>query len=72
MTTSNFNLEEIEIEIDAQGQVQIWVKGVDGPRCLQLTSELEAVIGNLIGREMTSDYYLSTDGVISDNLEIKE
>lgn len=72
MASTNLNLDEIEMEIDAQGQVQIWVKGVDGPKCLQLTSELEAVIGELIGRELTSDYYLPNDDELSDNLEIKQ
>ena len=72
MTAANFNIDEIEIEIDAHGQVQIWVKGVDGPKCLQLTSELEALIGEVLGRELTSDYYLSNGDEITDNLELKQ
>ena len=72
MTATNFNIDEIEIEIDAQGQVKIWVKGVDGPKCLQLTHELEALIGEVIGRELTAEYYQSNDDEITDTLEIKQ
>ena len=50
------DIQEIEIEIDAQGQVNLHVKGIPGLACLALTSELEKVLGNVvIERQMTPE-----------------
>lgn len=49
--------EEIEIFIDNDGEVKLHVTGVAGPDCMKLTEELENVLGVVVGREKTSDYY---------------
>ena len=41
-------LQEIEVIIGKDGQVQIQVRGVNGPKCLDLTRELEAALGGEI------------------------
>ena len=41
-------LEEIEISIDARGHVQVEVRGVKGPRCLQITREMERLLGDCV------------------------
>ncbi|MCK6628667.1 MAG: DUF2997 domain-containing protein [Anaerolineae bacterium] len=50
------DLQEIEIIIGKDGQVQLLVRGVKGLTCLELTKELEAVLGGQIkAREMTPE-----------------
>jgi len=50
------DIQEIEVEIDVQGQVNLHVKGLTGTACLALTSDLELVLGNLVlERQMTPE-----------------
>ncbi|GAB4441286.1 MAG: hypothetical protein Fur0044_37760 [Anaerolineae bacterium] len=50
------DLQEIEVIIGKDGQVQLLVRGVKGLTCLELTKELEAVLGGQIeAREMTPE-----------------
>lgn len=50
------DLQEIEVIIDKDGQVKLMVRGVKGVACLELTRELEAVLGGQIeAREMTPE-----------------
>lgn len=47
-------LQEIDVFIEKDGQVKIEVRGVKGTSCLDLTKDLESVLGNqTIAREMT-------------------
>ena len=47
-------LQEINVFIEKNGQVKIEVQGVQGISCLDLTKELEAILGGeVIGRELT-------------------
>ena len=49
-------LQEIEVFIEKDGRVRIEVRGVQGPRCLELTKALEAALGGQIeSREMTPE-----------------
>jgi hypothetical protein len=49
-------LQEIDVFIEKDGQVKIEVRGVKGTSCLDLTKDLEAVLGNqTIAREMTPE-----------------
>ena len=51
-------IEEIEIVIDRDGKTRLLVRGVRGEDCLDITAELEAKLGALLGeREKTSEYY---------------
>ncbi len=48
--------EEIEITIGKDGNVQIMVRGVNGPTCLDLTRDLETALGGkVVLREMTAE-----------------
>ncbi len=50
------DLQEIEVIIDKDGQVKLMVRGVKGVACLELTRELEAILGGQIeAREMTPE-----------------
>jgi hypothetical protein len=49
-------LQEIDVFIEKDGQVKIEVRGVKGTSCLDLTKDLESVLGNqTIFREMTPE-----------------
>ncbi len=49
-------LQEIEVVIGPDGRVQLQVRGVKGLACLELTQELEALLGGQIEvREMTPE-----------------
>ena len=49
-------LQEIDVFIEKDGQVKIEVRGVKGMSCLDLTKDLEAVLGSqAVSREMTPE-----------------
>lgn len=48
------DIQEINVFIDKNGQVKIEVQGIQGTSCLDLTKELEAILGGeVIERELT-------------------
>lgn len=51
------DMQEIEISISPRGEVQFQVKGVKGGACLDLTRSLEASLGTVEDRQLTSEYY---------------
>jgi len=52
------NIEEIEVFIDASGEVKFEVKGVKGKKCLDITKELETDLGGkILLREETSEMH---------------
>jgi hypothetical protein len=52
------DIQEIDIFIEKDGQVRLEVRGVKGPGCLTLTSELEKALGgDVSSREMRPDAY---------------
>ncbi len=49
-------LQEVDVYIDADGQVRVEVRGVQGHSCLKVTAGLEAALGaEVISREMTAE-----------------
>jgi len=52
-------MEEIQIEIDQQGNVQVEVSGAEGGKCLDLTKHMEQLLGGEISqRKFTREYYI--------------
>ena len=49
--------DELEISVDAEGNVTIKVVGGDGTSCVELTKELEEALGLVDGRTLTENYY---------------
>jgi hypothetical protein len=50
--------KELEITIDADGNVQVLVKCIKGQTCTEETKFLEDALGNKIeSRELTPEYY---------------
>ena len=49
-------MEEILIDIDAQGNVRFEGKGFVGPECEKLTKELEEAVGVVTKRALKPEY----------------
>ena len=49
--------EELEITISPQGEVKVEIKGIKGPRCLEVIEFLKQKIGIVTQRRLTSEYY---------------
>jgi len=49
-------IQEIEVIVGKDGRVEMTVRGVKGPACLDLTRALETALGAVVlSREMTSE-----------------
>ncbi len=49
-------VQTIEVVINPDGTVRIEVQGVNGPACLEVTKDLEAVLGGqVVARELTCE-----------------
>jgi len=52
------SMQELEISIAPDGTVSFQIKGVKGPKCLDETKFLEEALGGeVLSREKTSDFY---------------
>lgn len=50
------DIEEVDVHIDADGQVRIEVRGVKGGGCRDITAPLETALGgDVVSREMTAE-----------------
>ncbi len=47
--------EEIEIEVNDEGEATIHVKGVKGKTCAALTADIEKALGKVTARRMTPE-----------------
>ena len=59
---------DIEIVINAKGEVTFQVKGVKGGSCLDETKFLEAALGGdaaVVDQQKTSEYYEQSEGYVS-------
>ena len=48
--------EELEIEIDANGQVHVVTKGIKGKRCLDYVEVFRQLLGPISEQELTPEY----------------
>lgn len=49
--------QEIKIKIDDTGKVFVEVVGVKGKKCLDLTKDLEKMLGDLLERTTKPEFY---------------
>jgi hypothetical protein len=52
---------DLNIMITKNGKVEIEVKGINGPLCVDITKDLEEELGEVLNREKTSEYYKEAD-----------
>ncbi|HET9624801.1 MAG TPA: DUF2997 domain-containing protein [Kofleriaceae bacterium] len=58
--------QDIEIVINAKGEVTFEVKGVKGGNCLAETKFLEQALGgDVIDQQKTSEFYEGSEGYVS-------
>ena len=60
--------QDIEIVINAKGEVTFEVKGVKGGSCVAETKFLEAALGGeaaVVDQQRTSEYYEQSEGYVS-------
>ena len=58
--------QDIEIVINAKGEVTFEVKGVKGGSCLDETKFLEQALGGVvIDQQKTSEFYEQSEGYVS-------
>jgi hypothetical protein len=60
--------QDIEIVINAKGEVTFVVKGVKGGSCIDETKFLEQALGGeaaVVAQEKTSEYYEQSEGYVS-------
>jgi len=58
--------QDIEIVIDAKGEVTFTVKGVKGGSCIDETQFLVAALGgDVVEQEKTAEFYEETEGYAS-------
>ena len=60
--------KEIEIVINAKGEVTFQVKGVKGGSCIDETKFLEQALGGedaVVDQQKTSEYYEGNEGYVS-------
>jgi hypothetical protein len=63
-------LQEIEVFIEKNGQVRIEVRGVKGLSCLDLTKDLERVLGGQVqDRQLTAEAYEAAQASIAEALK---
>jgi hypothetical protein len=66
------DVHEIEVTINKDGQVEVSVRGVKGQACLDLTKALEEALGGeVILREMTSEFQQENPNKLGPSLNIK-
>ncbi|MBI3923386.1 MAG: DUF2997 domain-containing protein [Armatimonadetes bacterium] len=51
--------EELDIEIDAEGNVRVHVKGRKGKACLDYVQIFQQILGEVKDQQLTSEYYES-------------
>ncbi|MBU1106790.1 MAG: DUF2997 domain-containing protein [Candidatus Riflebacteria bacterium] len=55
-------IQEIEVVIDELGNVKLLVRGVKGQSCLELTSEIEQLLGGqVLERQNTDEFHEVSD-----------
>jgi len=48
---------EFEITIGKDGKLKVHVKGVHGPKCLELADLVRDIVGKEESRQLTAEYY---------------
>ena len=63
-------MQELEVLIDAEGNVSVAVRGLKGKSCVDLTRPLEDALGaEIASRSYTAEYYEPANPVTQPNTE---
>ncbi len=50
-------LQELEIQMDREGNVTLHVRGVKGEECIMITKSIEEPLGKIIERRLSGEFY---------------
>jgi hypothetical protein len=56
-------LQEIEVLIRPDGSVQVQVRGVKGPACLEVTRRIEELLGGQVEKRTPTDEFAQGDAL---------
>ena len=62
-------LQELEVVIKPSGELKVEIRGVKGEKCLDITKEMEALLGDeIVERDLTDEYYEQGNTLTDDDL----
>jgi hypothetical protein len=50
-------LQEMEIQVDREGNVTLHVLGVEGEECTMITKSIEEPLGEVVERTLSGEFY---------------
>jgi len=50
-------LQEMEIQVDREGNVNLHVRGVKGEECIMITKSIEEPLGEIVERTLSGEFY---------------
>jgi hypothetical protein len=50
-------LQELDIQVDREGNVTLHVRGVKGEECIMITRSIEEPLGEIIERTLSGEFY---------------
>jgi hypothetical protein len=50
-------LQEVEIQIDCDGNVTLHVRGVKGEECTSITKSIEEALGDIVERTLSGEFF---------------
>jgi hypothetical protein len=50
-------LQELEIQLDREGNVTLHVRGVKGEECFMITKRIEESLGEIVERTLSGEFY---------------
>lgn len=54
--------QEVKIIISKDGKIQMEVDGVKGKKCIDITDDIEKILGSVQERKLKPSYYDESDG----------
>jgi hypothetical protein len=64
-------IQEIEVVIDQTGNVKLMVRGVKGSGCVELTGEVEQLLGGCVVERQHTDEYTEVSELDEDRLNLR-
>jgi Protein of unknown function (DUF2997) len=58
-------LQELEIQMDREGNVTLHVRGVKGEECIMITKSIEEPLGKIIERTLSGEFYQEKGAIYS-------
>ncbi len=60
-------MAKIIIKISKQGETKLQVEGVPGKQCTEITANIEEKLGDMVDKQLTSEYYNQEKGTVENH-----